>query len=109
MEEKYELKTDFEINKIKNVVEQIKSRINSLKLNGKTDPFEFEMDIMENMPEFYSEYPFLVKKLVSGQDITYLYKMLETLNQVQNGNKSFAGAELTLGKELADKYLPKNI
>jgi len=106
MNDKCELKTDFAVNTIEYNIKKINKRIDVLKKNGKKDPLEFEIDILEYMPEFYEEYPFLVKKLASGADITYLYKMLETLNQVQKGNKSFASAELSLGKELADKYLP---
>lgn len=99
------LKTDFKVNTIKDTIKQVSDRMDILKNSGVTDPFDFEMDILTNMPEFYQEYPFLVKKITSGHNLEYLYKMLDTLEQVQTGNKSFASAELNLGNELADKYL----
>jgi len=108
MDEKHELKTDFGVNTIKQNIVHMQDRIDKLKKAGVSDPFEFEMDILQNMPEFYQEYPYLVKKITAGGDNTYLYKMFDTLEAVQSGDQSFAGAELKLGKELADKYLYPN-
>jgi hypothetical protein len=103
------LKEDFKVNNIKATIKQVSERMDVLRQNGVTDSFDFEMDILTNMPEFYQEYPFLVKKLTSGHNLDYLYKMLDTLEQVQMGNKSFASAEMNLGNELADKYLYPNL
>ena len=99
------LKDDFKTSDIKDKVKHIKKRIVEINNSGLTDAIDIENKLYEELPDFYDEYPFLVKKLVSGGDITFLYKMLDTLDCVQKGRKSFAGAELDLGKKLADDYL----
>jgi len=99
------IKEDFKVTNIRETVKILENRIVELKKTGLTDPFDFEMDIMSYMPEFYNEYPFLVKRITSGQDTNYLYKMLDTLDKVQAGNTSFASAELKLGDELANEFL----
>ena len=99
------MRDDFKVLDITKTISVIQERMAEMKRNGIHDSFEYEMDILTNMPEFYQEYPFLVKKVTSGQDMSYLYKMLDTLNNVQYNNTSFANAELKLGKELADEFL----
>ena len=99
------LKDDFKTTDIKTMVKQIQNRIVELKKQGVVEDYDIESKLYEDLPEFYDEYPFLVKKLVSGGDMSVLYRMLDTLESVQKGKKSFAGAELALGKELADDYL----
>ena len=76
-----------------------------LELSGKSDLFEIELEVMTKYPEFYEGHPFLVKKLCKRDDISMLFKMLDNLDKVDNGTKSLATVELTLGEELADKYL----
>lgn len=99
------LRDDFKTVDIEEKVKQIQNRIHELKKQGIVEEMELENKIYEEVPEFYDEYPFLVKKIISGGDMSFLYKMLATLNNVQNGKKSFAGAELELGKKLANDYL----
>jgi hypothetical protein len=99
------LKDDFKVNDIKNKISQLQTRIIELKKDSNMTDFDIENKLCDENPEFYDEYPFLIKKLVSGGDISFLYKMLEVLNKVQSGTKSFASAELDLGKKLADDYL----
>jgi hypothetical protein len=100
-----ELKSSFDIDFIKMNVAFVVNRIKELELQGKNDPFDFEMDIMEILPVFYQSHPFLVKTLCKKTDLTILNKMLEQLKQVENGDKSLSGVEMSLGNELADKYL----
>ena len=100
-----ELKKNFDILWIKQNVNEISAKIKELELQGKTDPFEFEMYLLESYPDFYQSHPFLFKKLCKKDDITMLYKMLDNLEKVEAGNKSFASVELNLGQELADQYL----
>lgn len=103
------LKTNFETNKIKQFVAMLDTEIKLMIKNKKTDPFEHEIEIMTNYPDFYQEYPSLVKKLCKQDDMSMLYKMLDSLESIQTGQKSLAGAELTLGEELATKYLYPNV
>jgi len=99
------LKDDFKTNDIKLKVNDIQNRINELRKSGIKDDVDIENKLYDEIPEFFDEYPFLVKKLITGGDMAFLYKMLDTLDCVQKGKKSFAGAELDLGKKLADDYL----
>lgn len=100
-----ELKTTFDIIWIRENVKAVSDKINQIELEGTTDPFDFEMAIIESHPEFYQSYPFLVKRLCKRGDMSMLYKMLEQLEKVESGNKSLAGVELNLGEELANQYL----
>lgn len=83
--------------------------INALKESGVTDPFAIEMDVLNNFPEFYDEYPFVVKKICKGDDLTILYKMIKTLKKVEKGEKTLQQVELPLGEELANKFLYPSI
>jgi hypothetical protein len=104
-----ELRTNFGTSNIKKHVELIRNLINKMILENKTDPFEYESEIMTQYPDFYQDYPSLVKTLCKKDDISILMKMLDSLDMVQNGNKSLAGVELKLGEELANKYLYPNM
>lgn len=100
-----ELKTDFNVLMIKDHVAIFQKEIQRMKQEGKTDPFDHEMSILETFPEFYQQHPFLVKKICSGSDMSMLTKMLDNLELVQEGNKSLASVELNLGNELANQFL----
>ena len=100
-----ELKSNFDVESIKTIVGEIQQVIASVEINGKFDPFDYELKIMETHPEFYQSNPFLVKKLCKKEDISMLFKMLTNLSQVESGEKSFTAVELTLGDELASKYI----
>jgi hypothetical protein len=100
-----ELKTTFDIIWIIENVKAVSDKINQMELEGTTDPFDFEMAIIDSHPEFYQSHPFLVKRLCKRGDMSMLYKMLEQLEKVESGNKSLAGVELNLGEELANQYL----
>ncbi len=104
-----ELKTDFEVLTIKQTVTKINNAIIAMEKAGKTDSFDFEMEIMTEYPEFYQAHPFLVKKLCKRDDITMLYKMLDSLEAVQAGQQSLASVELNLGAQLANKFVYPNL
>jgi hypothetical protein len=93
-----------------NFREQLKlleTTIAEQRKQGKTDSFELEVYIIENMTDFYDEYPSIVKRLCreENQDNTMLYRMIETLEQVKKGEKSIETVELQLGHELAEKFV----
>ena len=100
-----ELKTDFNVLGIRAHVKMMQTVIQQMKQEGKNDPFDHEMTLLETFPEFYQQHPFLVKKICSGGDLSMLTKMLDNLEQVQEGNKSLASVELNLGNELANEFL----
>ena len=88
-------------------LEIFKLRLDQLRLGGIDDPFDLEMDIMNTMPDFYENFPSIVKRLCreKDQDNTYLYKMISLLKDVEKGERSLSGVELTLGNELAEKFV----
>lgn len=97
-----ELRNEFNVDFIKQNVREIQEIIS---LNPNADPFDLELKFMESHPEFYQQYPFLVKKLCKKEDISMLFKMLSNLDQVEKGEKSLASVELKLGNELANQYI----
>jgi hypothetical protein len=92
---------------VRNKVNTIIQKVAELRKSGISDSFELEMYFIENMTEFYENYPHLIKRLCreENQDNSFLYKMLDSLEQVNTGNKSMASVELSLGNELANKFL----
>lgn len=92
----------FNLNLVKEKINQINKYIKS---QGNKEVFQIELDIMDKYPEFYEKYPFLVKKLCKKDDVSMLYKMLESLESVEKGNKSIASVEYELGNDLAKKYI----
>jgi hypothetical protein len=95
----------FNLLMVREHVKLVNDYINMLELNGKSDVFEIELEVMTKFPEFYEGHPFLVKKLCKRDDLSMLFKMLDNLDKVDKGTKSLASVELNLGEELADKYL----
>jgi hypothetical protein len=78
-------------------------------IKDKDNAFESELYIMETYPEFYQEYPFLVKKICKKENLSMLYKMLGLLDNIEKGNDTLNNVEKNLGEELANNYLYPNI
>jgi hypothetical protein len=91
-----ELKTD---------IQTIKSKIIECKNKNVNDAFKIEMTIMEELPELYGQYPYLIKKLLKNEDETYLNKFLSELEGVVKGEQSLASVELKLGMELKQQFI----
>jgi hypothetical protein len=98
---------EHEMKIIEQNLEIFKVRLEQLRLGGIEDPFDLEMDIMNTMPEFYENFPSIVKRLCreKDQDNSYLYKMISLLKDVEQGERSLSGVEVTLGNELAEKFV----
>ena len=92
---------------LKKKIDIIIEKIAELRKSGITDSFELELYFIDNMVEYYESYPHLIKRLCreENQDNSFLYKMLDNLEQVNKGEKSMSSVELSLGNELADKFL----
>lgn len=92
---------------LRNKINIIMNKIIELRKQGINDSFELEMYFINNMTEYYDEYPHLIKRLCreENQDNYFLYKMIDNLEQVNKGHKSISDVELSLGNELANKYL----
>ena len=99
------VRTTFNISYVKETIIKLKELIENMKLQGNHNILEHELEIMNSFPEFYNSYPFLVKKVCKGDDLSMLDTMFQNLEKVESGEKSLAGVELKLGKELASQYL----
>ena len=103
MEEEVVTMQDF-LNKKRNI-QLIRDKLKEYRTNGVKDSFELELKIMEELPEQYSEFPWLIKRLTKSEDETYLNKFLESLERVVTGEQSLASAELNLGLELKQQFI----
>jgi hypothetical protein len=99
-----EIRQTFNIKLIQNTINNINKDINK-DINKNKSIFELELYIMTEYPEFYNNYPFLVKKLCKKDDMEILYKMFNNLNDVELGNKTLSNVELSLGDELAKQFI----
>lgn len=79
------------------------------KPKDKENEFKSELYILETYPDFYSEYPFLVKKICKNDDISMIYTMIAQLHKIQNGEDTLLNVEANLGNKLANEYLYPNI
>ena len=87
-------------------IQTIKNKINECKNKDITDGFIIEMTIMEELPELYTNYPFLIKKLLkNNSDDTYLNKFINELDSIVKGEQSLASVELKLGMELKQQFI----
>jgi len=71
----------------------------------KIDKLQFEFALRDIFPEFSQEHPFLFRKIALGDDLTFLYKMLDGITKIKNGSASVKDIEQGLGKDLADAYV----
>ena len=69
------------------------------------DKMQFEFSLRDVFPQFSEEHPFLFRKIVMGDDLTFLYKMLDSIGKINSGTLTQQQAEMTLGTELADLYV----
>ena len=93
---------------LKTKINQVQEKIKELVKENKTD-VDIEMFFIENDSKFYEQYPYLVKKLIKGGDMSFLNIMLENLQKVQDGEQTLASTELKLGEDLAQKHLYPNL
>jgi len=73
-----------------------------IKLN---DKMQYLFALREIFPSFAEEHPFLFRKIVMGDDLTFLYKMLDNIDKINSGELTQQAAEATLGNELANIYI----
>jgi hypothetical protein len=92
---------------IKKYITEIKkfAELDTYKEIKKNDKLQFEFAIRDIFPEFSQEHPFLFRKIVMGDDLTFLYKMLDNIDKINSGELTQKEVEMSLGTELADKYV----
>jgi hypothetical protein len=99
------VRATFNINFVKENINKINDLINNMKEKGNHKILDHELEVMDKYPEFYQSYPFLVKKVCKGDDLSMLETMFNNLEKVESGDNSLASVELKLGQNLASKYL----
>ena len=94
--------------------EMIKSYISEIKKFTDLDEFkqikikdrlQHEFAVRELFPTFAQEHPFLFRKIANGDDLTMLYKMLDSITSVNNGEMTKIQVEQNLGNDLANLYV----
>ena len=95
---------------IRDMVNEINIKVSEYyKVDNNSDSYVIELNILEQYPDFYDKYPFLVKKICKREDLTILYKMIDNIDLINSGKDNIKDVELRLGKELAEIYLhPKD-
>ena len=69
------------------------------------DKLQYEFSLRDIFPEFATDHPFLFRKIVMGDDLTFLYKMLDSITMINNGELTQQQVEMNLGNELANLYV----
>lgn len=69
------------------------------------DKLQYEFSLREVFPEFASDHPFAFRKIIFGDDLTFLYKMLENIEKINDGKVTQKEVEMDLGGELANVYI----
>ena len=90
------------VKELRKVIERIKNiniKIFSKTLEEKEDYF------FKNHSDIMNKYPFLVSQICSGQDLTKLEYMLNSLEQVEKGNSTQNEMDKIIGERLADEYV----
>ena len=88
-----------ELREVINRIKNINIKIYSKTLNEKEDYF------FKNHYDIMRKYPFLVSQICSGENLDKLEYMLNSLEQVENGNSSKDEMDKIVGERLADEYL----
>lgn len=79
-----------------------------MKLLKKTNVQLFEQTMEEKFQEFADRYYSIFRMVLSGEDITPLFKMLNVINNINSGKKSFEDGEREVGMYLT-KFLPPEL
>ena len=81
---------------------------NEMKELKKTNVNVFEQVMEEKFPDFSFKYYSVFKIVLSGEDITPLFMMLNSINEVNTGKKSFEDAQKGVGHFL-NKFIPPEL
>lgn len=97
--------SDIDVNHIKKSVTTIKKFVNDHEKIGINNPSDLQILFTKAHPEIYKKYATVVKTICRKDDLTFLDKMIESLEQVDKGKKTMKQVSSNLGEQLADKYL----
>ena len=69
------------------------------------DKLQYQFALREIFPSFAEEHPFLFRKIVMGDDLTFLYTMLDNIEKISSGVITQKEAEVNMGNDLANLYI----
>jgi hypothetical protein len=103
------------IDKVKTDVTTIRNKVIECQKKN-LSKFDIEMTLMTELPELYSDYPWLIKSFSRSASVDEFMKMINkmfaNLETVDRGDETLAAVEMKLGQELFDHYIgdkiPKN-
>ena len=103
------------IDKVKTDVTTIRNKVIECQKKN-LSKFDIEMTLMTELPELYSDYPWLIKSFSKSASVEefmrMINKMFANLETVARGDETLAAVEMKLGQELFDHYvgdkIPKN-
>jgi len=91
-----------------NVLKILRYMQNDKLMNLKKQNYNvYEKHMEEAFPQFSDEFYFIFKKVISGDDISPLYPMLQQIKLIKEGKKAFENAENSVVKGLCDKFVIK--
>lgn len=91
--------------KIKKTIKKIDSIISELNKKGITDKDDLENYFWKKESEIMNTYPFLVCQIISGADRNMLDYMINTIEQIESGNKEQSNADVEIGQKIVDDYI----
>jgi hypothetical protein len=65
--------------------------------------------LADEFTEFFETSPSLFKKVIFEEDLAWFNQFIKYNNKVESGQMSLEKAELELGKQLGDKYIPEEL
>lgn len=94
-------------NNARNDILTIENKIKEYRKKNITESFKLELAFIDEMPDLYEKYPSIVKRFCKSDNLdnSFLYRMLDELDKVNNGFQTMQSTELRLGEELAQKYV----
>lgn len=93
--------------KIKETVQKLQTFVNTnemqeLKINN-NELFKYRIET--EFTEFSQSYPTIVKKIMLGDNLKYLDKMIDAMASINNKKSTREDVEKTLGEELAEEFI----
>ena len=64
-----------------------------------------EVAVRDKFPNFEKRYPFLIKCVIKGDDLSMLDDMLKSIDSVRKGNDTLQNVEVGIGKKLFKDFL----
>jgi len=98
-----------ELNMVKECVSLILKQKELHLTSKKMSELEFNIKMESIFPSFVKNYGTVYKMIIRCSDIKILYKMLDDLYSVCNGEKNFDDVRKKTGNDLAEKYIPKKV